>query len=206
MSRLTGSILALVFAFLPALPVFPAGPPEGYLTAFVCEKLVGPLQVASRIADNTDENVRLHGLLVERLASRGVTVQPNAALTMSFDVRRVREAEIRKPGDLIDVRVGEDEERIGLGKEGFAKVHMNIWSNAHDSVIGGRRQTVQRHMVDRLRISVAINNRADGRCMWRGEVVQNLDGRDVRRAADKMIPILADSIGTSATQRPINID
>ncbi len=204
MSRLTGPIFAFVFAVLPALPVFSAGPPDGYLTAFVCEKMAGPLQVASRIEDNTDENVRLHGLLVKRLASRGVTVQPSAALTMSFDVRRVREAEIRKPGDLIDVRVGEDEERIG--QEGFAKVHMNIWSNARDSVIGGRRETVRSGMVDRLRISVAINSRADGRCLWRGEVVQNLDGRDARRAAEKMIPILADSIGTSATQRPIDIE
>lgn len=202
--RLNAPLLVFLFALAPGAPALSADPPEGYLTAFVCEALAPPVQVTSQILDNTDENVRLHGLLIKRLARKGITAGPRAALTMSFDVQRVREAALRKPGDLIDVRVGEDEEVIG--REGFAKIHMNIWSNAQDSVLGGRRDTVERRLVDRLRISLTINANTDGRCLWRGEVVQNLDGRDARRAADLMIPILADSVGTSVSQRPIDIE
>ncbi len=204
MSRFGAPLLIFVLALAPSLPALPADPPAGYLTAFVCEPVAKPLRVSSTILDNTDENIRLHGLLLKRLAANHVTVGPDAALTMSFDVRRVREAARRKPGDMIDVRVGEDEERIG--QEGFAKIHMNIWSNARDSVLGGRRDTLESALVDRLRISVTINSKADGRCVWRGEVVQNLDGRDARRTATRMIPILADSVGSAVSQKPIDID
>ncbi len=204
MSRLCAPLLILVLALAPSLPALPADTPAGYLTAFVCEPLAKPLRVSATILDNTDENIRLHGLLLKRLADNHVTVGPDAALTMSFDVQRVREAGRRKPGDMIDVRVGEDEERIG--QEGFARVHMNIWSNARDSVLGGRRDTLVSAHVDRLHISVTINSKADGRCVWRGEVVQNLDGRDPGRAADLMIPILADSVGSAVSQKPIDID
>ncbi len=204
MCRFGAPLLIFVLALAPSLPALPADTPAGYLTAFVCEPLAKPLRVSSTIQDNTDENIRLHALLVKRLADNDITVDPDATLTMSFDVRRVREAARRKPGDLIDVRVGEDEERIG--QEGFAKIHMNIWSNARDSVLGGRRDTLESALVDRLRISVAINSKADGRCLWRGEVVQNLDGRDARRAAARMIPILADSVGSAVSQKPIDID
>ena len=204
MSRLCAPLLILVLALAPSLPALPADTPAGYLTAFVCEPLAKPLRVSATILDNTDENIRLHGLLLKRLADNHVTVGPDAALTMSFDVQRVREAGRRKPGDMIDVRVGEDEERIG--QEGFARVHMNIWSNARDSVLGGRRDTLVSAHVDRLLISVTINSKADGRCVWRGEVVQNLDGRDPGRAADLMIPILADSVGSAVSQKPIDID
>ncbi len=204
MSRLRTPLLIFVLALAPSLPALPADTPAGYLTAFVCEPLAKPLRVSATILDNTDENIRLHGLLLKRLADNHVTVGPDAALTMSFDVQRVREAARRKPGDMIDVRVGEDEERIG--QEGFARVHMNIWSNARDSVLGGRRDTLVSAHVDRLHISVTINSKADGRCVWRGEVVQNLDGRDPGRAADLMIPILADSVGSAVSQKPIDID
>ena len=196
MCRFGAPLLIIVLALAPSLPALPADTPAGYLTAFVCEPLAKPLRVSSTIQDNTDENIRLHALLVKRLADNDITVDPDATLTMSFDVRRVREAARRKPGDLIDVRVGEDEERIG--QEGFAKIHMNIWSNARDSL--------ESALVDRLRISVAINSKADGRCLWRGEVVQNLDGRDAGRAAARMIPILADSVGSAVSQKPIDID
>ena len=204
MKRLATALLVSALALAPALPVLAADSPDGYLTAFVCERLSKPISVSSRIQNNSDENIRLHDLLVKRLANNNITVGQGAGLSMSFEVTRVREATKRKPGDLIDVRVGEDEKNIG--QEGFAKVHMNIWSNAKDSVIGGRRETVESQRVDRLHIAIAINSKTDGRCLWRGEVVQNLDGRDVRRAANRMIPILADVVGTSASQRPIDID
>lgn len=204
MKRIGAPLLISALALASALPVLAADPPAGYLTAFVCEQMSKPLSVSSLIQDNTDENVRLHGLLVKRLAKNSVTVGPGANVSMSFEVTRVREAAKRKPGDLIDVRVGEDEENIG--QEGFAKVHMNIWSNAKDSVIGGRRETLESRLVDQLRIAIAINSKSDGRCLWRGEVVQNLDGRDASRTADRMIPILADAVGTSVKQKPIDID
>ncbi len=204
MNRFSAPLAIFMLAMVPSLPALPAEAPDGYVTAFVCEKLTTPLHVASRIQDNTDENIRLHRLLVKRLARNGITEGADAPLTLSFDVQRVREAARRKPGDMVSVRVGEDEERIG--QEGFAKVHMNIWSNTQDSVLGGRRNTLESALIDRLRISIRINSKADGRCLWRGEVVQNLDGRDPARTADQMVPILADSVGKALSQKPIDID
>lgn len=203
--RIRKTTLALLAAAALGAPGAAAESPDGYVTAFSCEPMQRPLSVTPQILDNTDENVRLHGILVERLAERGVTVDDAAGQTMSFNVERVREAAVRKPGDLVDVRVGQ-EDPDDLGREGFASVHMNIWSNSRDSVIGGRRDTVEHRLVDRLHISVTINSKADGRCLWRGEVVQNLDGRDPGRTAEQMIPILTRAIGKSLSQQPITLD
>ena len=203
MTRRAPMIPLLIATFLvTAAHAQPA--PNGFLTAFACEPMPKPLRVNSQVLDNTAENLRIHELLLKTLAASGVTVHRDADQTLNLDIRLVREATRRRPSDLIDARVGETEEV--QGREGFAKFHVNIWSTAKDSVIGGGLGSADAQLVDRLRISATINSRRDGRCLWRGEVVHNLDGRAANRAADQMIPLLVDAIGTSTNQKPIDID
>jgi hypothetical protein len=95
----------------------PAPPPDakadgeveaapGYMNAFVCEKISDPLTVEVELLDNSDENLRLHGVFVDALSRRGVQMQKGAKLILSLDIERIREGRKWKPADLVDVRVG----------------------------------------------------------------------------------------------------
>lgn len=202
-------LLAFALATMPAVALAQTRAPEtedarGYLTAFACGTLPAPLRLHVDVLDNSDQNLRLRDLLVQRLQAKGADISTDATQVLSLEVGVSRQATRLKPGDLIDVRVGRDEP--DLGQEGFARLHMNVWSSARDSLLTGRQGRVEEEGFDILRLRASINSRTDGRCLWQGEIVHDLDGSDAYQAAAKLIPLLADSIGQPASRKPIRID
>lgn len=201
---------AIALAAAPAARAPAQEPPEsadrapGHLNAFACETLTRPLRLHVDVMDNTDENLRLKALLEDRLRAQGVTLSDRAVLVLSLEVAVARAATRRKPGDMVDVRVGPDEP--DLGREGYAKVHMNIWSSSRDSLLAGRRSTVEEEGFDLLRLRASLNSREDGRCLWQGEIVHALDGQEPYRVAPKLIPVLADALGKSARATPVHVE
>ena len=177
-------------------------PPRGYLTAFACETLTTPLQVKVEAMDNTDQNLRLKDLLVQRLQKNGATVADTSPQVLSLEVAVARQATRNKPGDMIDVRVGGEQPEAGTSD--YARVRMNIWSSTRDSLLTGRQPSVEEEGFDVLRLRASLNSRADGRCLWQGEIIENLDGEDAYGAAAKVIARLADAVGQAVNRKPID--
>lgn len=196
-----------------------AAPAEGYLNAFACGKLDRPLRVEVELLDNTEDNMRLRDAFVERLAKSGARIEPGAALILSLDIETVREGRIRRPSDLVDVYVGiggPDPNADPLNRnpdsgstsidDSEARVRMNIWSNRRDSVIGGRRDKAEGDMVDQLHVTIDVNRRADGVCLWRGHAIHNLDGGDPRTIGAALMRYLAGYVGKPASRQPIRLN
>ena len=201
MIRMTASvsILVSVLALAQAAPVRAQGADggEGYLTATACGKLPQPLRLDVLAMDNTVENLRLRGILVDRLGRRGIAVDPGASVVLGFDVARISRPTRRKGRDLGEL-TGSINER--------ARVRLNIWSSRRDSLLGGRREGVISEAVDRLRIVVAVDARGEGRCLWRAEAVFDVAGRDPRHIAAGMMARLAENIGRAVSRQPIYVD
>ncbi|MPY71244.1 MAG: hypothetical protein GEU92_14280 [Alphaproteobacteria bacterium] len=194
-------------------------PAEGYFNAFACEKIDRPLRVAVELLDNTEDNMRLRDVFVERLSKSGARVEPGAALILSLDIETVREGRIRKPSDLVDVYVGmggPDPNADPLNRQpdsgstsiddSEARVRMNIWSNRRDSVIGGPRRKAEGDVVDQLHVTININSRTDGTCLWRGDAIHNLDGGEPRTIGAALMRYLVAQIGKPASRQPIRLD
>ena len=186
-------------------------PAAGHLNAFACEALERPLRVDVELLDNTDANMRLRDVFVETLKKMGAEITPRATSVLSLDIETIREAEQRKPGDMVDLRLGSEnpDARIDSpidNKDDFAEAHVNIWSNQRDSVIGGRRNTVERQAINQLRVTINIYSRQDGRCLWRGEALHQLDSGDERIVAEHVMRVLADAVGKPASHKPIRPD
>ena len=126
-------------------------------------------------------------------------VTPDAPLRLSLYVDAIREPEIRKGRDL-------GQFSRGNASDQRTRFRINLWSNRRDSVIGGRRDRVLAPAVDELHVEITLDSRSDGRCVWQGEAVHRLDGRDEQLAAEQLIPLLIDRLGRSASAEPIELE
>lgn len=207
MSRTGASLLALAFAVILATPAGAADdappPPRGYMTAFACETLAKPLQVHVEVADNSAQNLRLKDLLVQRLTRNGAEIVASSPQVLSLEVAIERQATRTRPADMIDVRVGNKNPDDSVDRD-FARVRMNIWSSTRDSLLNGRRSGIEQQGFDMLQLRASLNSRKDGRCLWQGEIVEDLEGDDPYKTAAKLIPDLADAVGQAVNRRPIN--
>jgi len=199
-------VLFLALAITLVAPAYAednaAAPPRGYLTAFACETLTTPLQLKVEAMDNTDQNLRLKDVLVQRLQKNGAQIIDSSPQVLSLEVAVARQATRNKPGDMVDVRVGGEKPEEGTSD--YARVRMNIWSSTRDSLLTGRQPSVEEEGFDVLRLRASLNSRADGRCLWQGEIIENLDGEDAYGAAAKVISQLADAVGQAVNRKPIN--
>jgi len=205
--------LILVLALLggPAAAQTVPPPPEGRLNAILCGELPAGVALEVVLLDNADGNLPVKESFIAGLARRGVTVAPDAPLVLTLGIETVREAAVVKPPDMIDVQVGQgnrdaartDPADTSVGEQGTANVRANIWSNRSDSVLGGRRHVVEGQMVDEVKLSASLNRRDDGRCLWQGDAVQELDGADAAVTARDLAPYLAAAFGKSVPNRPL---
>ncbi|MEE8333367.1 MAG: hypothetical protein V3R85_05925 [Alphaproteobacteria bacterium] len=204
-------ILGLILLGTPAAAQFVPPLPEGRVNAIVCGDVPATLVLDVVLLDNADANLPVKDSFVATLRGRGVRIAPGASLVLTLGIETVREAVNVKPPDLVDVQVGqanEDSARTepgdtSIGEQGMTKVRANIWSNRRDSVLGGRRRVVEGQMVDQVKLSASLNRRADGRCLWQGDAVQELNGANAARAARTLAPFLAHSLGKSIRNRPL---
>ncbi len=172
---------------------------EGFLSAYACGKLPTPLRVEVETQDDSRKFMELKQVLIDALASRETRIAANAPLKLSLFVETVRETERRKGRDLGQFSTGNrNDERT--------RFRMNLWSNRQDSVIGGRKNTVLSQAVDELHVGITVNDKSNGRCVWQGEAMLNLGGRDEFATARRMIPLLAKAMGRTIRSQPIFVD
>ncbi len=174
-------------------------PASGRLTAFVCESLPSPLRVEIESPEGSSRTDSLKRVLIRALAARHAVVAPGAPLRLSLYVGSVREAEVRKGRDL-------GEFSRGNASDERTRFRINLWSNKRDSVIGGRRHEILTAAVDELHVEITLDDQSDGRCIWQGEAVHRLDGRDEQSVAEQIIPKLIERLGQSASAEPIALE
>ncbi len=142
----------------------------GRVTAFACESLPSPLKIEVETSDGSPQADRLRRVLVRSLVARQAVVSPGAPLRLSLYVESAHAPEIRKGRDLDKISSGNDiDEAI--------RIHIDIWSNSRNSIIGGRRDQVLT-AADELLIEITLDSRTNGRCVWQGKAVYKLGGRN----------------------------
>lgn len=192
------SIAVVLLAAGPAAAQAPARA-DGEVTATACQALPSPLRVELEAGDGTPGVERLRDALVQALSRRNVVVAPGAPFRLGLYVDSVHEAEKRKGRDLGRFSRGNASDKR-------TKFRINLWSNRHDSVIGGRRDQVLKTAVDELQVEITLDDRSDGQCVWQGKAVQMLDGRDELQTAERIIPLLIQRLGRTTRAEPIRLD
>jgi hypothetical protein len=194
--RVLGAI-ALLAALVSSPTAAGSEEGDGSLTAIACGRLQAPYRFEVALDDDGPAFERLDGSLRSALAARRIEVVADAPLRLSLHVDTLRSVpRVRRPD------MGRFRHHADRGTE----IELNLWSNRHDSLLGGRREDALRAAVDELRVEIAISDKSNGRCVWYGEAVVDLDGRDPDRSAAVVIPLLVARLGEMVRAEPISLD
>lgn len=198
------SLILIIAAPIPVMAQAAGNPGESRINAFACGALPAPLRVDVQVLDNAARYLTFRKRFIEALRAMGGSAVDGAADILTLDVRTEREFQRRAGGELLELRAGQENKNIG--DEGDVFFRGNIWSNSSDSVLGGRKRDLGRLSLNQLQVTATINSRKDGRCLWQGEVIHNLDGEDPDAATHRILPVLARAIGKTMRNQIVDLD
>lgn len=185
----------------------PTAEQGGYITAFSCTSLPTPLSVEVVTFDDSDPALKLQSLLVKQLQTRKIELDSDAPLRLSIDMHVAFERARQRRPDLIRLsRRARPPEDSTLHEDYETRAEVNIWSTRRDSLAGGRRPTVIGRNLEQLRLALAVHDKSTGRCLWQGEAVIDLNGRDRWAEAMRILPQLVASIGKAETRKPLIVE
>ncbi len=180
-----------------------ADPPTSRLNTYECESLPRPLRLSVQLLDDADRFLKFKDHFENELRAAGAEITTNAPAVLTLDVRTVREYQGESAGPLFELRAGQ--ENTNIGQDGTVFFRGNVWSNRSNSVLGGpKRQSGQRSL-NQLQVTVNINRNTDGRCLWQGEVLHNLDGENADIITLRTLTILAGNLGKTVRNRALTI-
>lgn len=168
----------------------------GRLDAYACEELPAPLRIDVQMLDDTPRYLRIREKFILQMRQNGTEVVAGAPLVLTIDVTTMREFSQSDKNHIGEVRVDTG---------GSISLRGKIWSNTEGSVLGGRKKSSDRLAVDQLKVTANLNWRDDGRCVWQGEFLHDLQGGDPDRAAVQFAPSLVDAIGRSIRDRTVTV-
>ncbi len=196
---------ALVLALIAAFPAYAENEEAGgRFVAFACGTLPSPLAVEIVVPDDSKDSMKLAQSLDRVLRERGVGVAKAAPVKLTLETEFVREAERRRPRDLGEFRRSMSNDP-SLLDQNRTDVRVNVWSTRQDSVLTGRQEEVLIEGVDELHLAIKMNDKSNGRCLWQGEIVQSLKGNDPWRAAEQLLPTMAEGFGRTMRNEPVKL-
>jgi hypothetical protein len=170
---------------------------DGLLSGYACGQMPATFKVDIEVGDDSAPMLRIQKTVTRALKQRQAQVSGSATLVLAIDVLTRREGTIRKKPSLGSVSDGSSE-RI--------RARMNLWSNKSDSLIGGRKAGVVEGSADDVRVEMTVNDKSNGKCIWRGESVHGSAGEDQWSIAEKSALQLIDVIGRDIRDRAFEID
>ncbi len=174
--------------------------PTSRLNTYECDTLPQPLRMSVQVLENTERFLKFKGQFEKELRAGGAEIAADARVVLTLDVRTIREFQeiSNTPFDL----------RIGKKNTNFGKpdtLRGNIWSNRRNSLLGGPKRQSGQHALNQLQVTANLDRRSDGRCLWQGEVLHNLNGEKADNATLRIITILVGNLGKTVRNKALNI-
>ena len=165
---------------------------DGLLSGYACGELPQTYRVDVEVADDSEQMLRIREAAIRAIARNNTEQSGAASLVLLIDMHAIRQGIRRKERDLGSVT---DDSSDGI------RARMNLWSNKSDSVIGGRKDVIIDGPLDEIRIDIAINDKSNGKCVWRGEAVHDTTDANQWIIAEKVVLRLINLIGRDIRDR-----
>jgi hypothetical protein len=153
--------------------------------------------ITVRPLDDSRESLEIKRRFDGALRQAGYAVSDYVAATeLSFETEVI---EGRFSGD------GRNFGRFEGNSDRGINLQLNLWSNAKDSVLGGRQKKVDRQ-ANVYHMNAVLRNRETGKTLWQGDAFCEMLTPDIERIAASMIPPLVRSLGRSVEGETFNIE
>ena len=169
----------------------------GTFSAYACGDYDPSRTLAVEVDDDSEQMEKIRSAVVDALRGRSVPVSPGGGWVLAIRTEAIREGVRRKERDLGSVNDGSSEN---------VNVRMNVWSNRQDSLIGGRKTDVIAGPIDEVSVAITINDKSNGKCVWRGDARHDSTGRDQWDIAERSALVLIRNMGKAVRDREFNVD
>ena len=83
---------------------------------------------------------------------------------------------------------------------------LHLWDNNGDSVLGGVQRPSSATGPNTNRLTIYIQDKTSGQCLWRGEVSHPMEGNNEVEAVRRLLPVVLRHIGKSVPPTAFSID
>ena len=170
---------------------------EGLLSGYACGQMPATFKVDIEVGDDSEQMLKIKKTITGALQQKQAQVSGSASLVLAIDVLTRLKGTLRQKPNLGFISDGSSDQ---------IWARMNLWSNKRDSLIGGRKAGVVEGTADDVRVEITINDKLNGKCVWRGESVHSSAGEDQWSVAEKSALQLINMIGRDIRDRAFEID
>jgi len=178
--------------------------PTGVLNAVSFRPLPAGAPILVRPLDDTDENLIIKKDIEEALTARGYTLGTDPkGIVLSFESRS-------EPGYWTSTRQRKFIELEGTAGTGTrasknSRGMVNLYDSQQGAVLNKGNQSVVTPAATLYRLNVTIDDKTDGKSLWRAWAVANLAESDALTLAQAMVPALVDNIGKGAKEQSFKL-
>ena len=178
----------------PAAAAEGEGP--GRLTAFVCGVWPAKPRLDVQMMDDTPRESALRDAISAELKADGYSIASDATVRVTFDAEIRRTLDPIRQGYLGRVQANNREQEFQL----------HLWDNQGDSVIGGVQRPSGSTGPNVNHLTVYVQDKTTGQCLWRGEATHPMDGADEVAAVRRLLPFLLRYFGKTVPSTPFLAD
>jgi hypothetical protein len=178
--------------------------PTGVLNAVSFKPLPAGAPILVRPLDDTDENLVIKKDIEAALTARGYALSTDPqGIVLSFESRS-------EPGYWTSTRQRKFIELEGTAGTGTrasknSRGMVNLYDSQQGAVLNKGNQSIVTPAATLYRLDVNIDDKTDGKSLWRGWAIANLAEADAVNLAKAMVPALVDNIGKGAKEQSFKL-
>jgi hypothetical protein len=178
--------------------------PTGVLNAVSFKPLPAGAPILVRPLDDTDKNLVIKKDIEAALTARGYTLSTDPqGIVLSFESRS-------EPGYWTSTRQRKFIELEGTAGTGTrasknSRGMVNLYDSQQGAVLNKGNQSIVTPAATLYRLDVNIDDKTDGKSLWRGWAIANLAEADAVNLAKAMVPALVDNIGKGAKEQSFKL-
>ena len=172
------------------------GDGPGRLAAFVCGVWPAKPRLDVQLMDDTARDKAVRDAIAAELRTEGYGVASDAPTRLTFEVELSRELDPIRQGYLGKVQATNRDQEFQL----------HLWDSKGDSVLGGVQRPAGSTGPNTNRLTLYVQDKATGQCLWRGEVIHPMEGTNEVQAVRRLLPIVLRHIGKTVPSTAFSID
>ena len=204
-----GLLLAVIMMLYAGEPVANAQEsPTGVLNAVVFKPVPAGEPILVRPLDDTDENLAIQKNIEAALTSRGYAIGTDPkGIVLSFETRSQKgywTNPSRRTFLHLEGSAGTGTS-ISRGNRKSSRAVVNLYDSQQGGVVNKGNRNIVTPAATYYRLDVSIDNKTDGKSLWRAWALANLAEGNAVTLSRAMVPAIVDNIGKGAKEQSFKL-
>lgn len=153
-----------------------------------------------QVRDNSDGNLVLLALLSQAMQSKGYPLAETGTLVLTIETRdEIGAWSTSGNGNVIEFQTTQ-----GSGRTDDSELRINLFDSNSNSLLSNSQSSPTVIVTPtRYVVNATLDSREEGKRLWEGWITSELGQSDGQKLTERMIPVLADTFGTSVSRKVV---